>query len=117
MKLDALPPGRRLSLWRRPFTKTAKATDDADLFWKAGGGLIAHYREQIELRRHTAAGAGRGLQIDEIERKLRFLALSAEREELFRIAQSGKVTDELVRDLVREVDLQESRFSVRGSRN
>ena len=97
--------------------ETAKATDDADLFSQAGARLIAHYREQIELRRHTAVGAGRGLQIDAIERKLRLLALGAEREELFRIAQSGKVTDELVRDLVREVDLQESRFSVRGSRN
>ncbi|MFM0505300.1 Na+/H+ antiporter [Paraburkholderia caffeinilytica] len=99
----------------RVLGETGKATEDADLFSQAGARLIAHYREQIELRLHTGAGARRGLQIDEIERKLRLLALGAEREELYRIAQSGKVTDELVRDLVREVDLQESRFSVRGS--
>lgn len=101
----------------RVLGETGKATEDADLFSQAGARLIAHYREQIELRVHTGAGARRGLQIDEIERKLRLLALGAEREELYRIAQSGKVTDELVRDLVREVDLQESRFSVRGSQN
>lgn len=93
------------------------ATEDADLFSQAGARLIAHYHEQIELRRSNGADARRGLQIDEVERKLRLLALGAEREELYRIAQSGKLTDELVRDLVREVDLQESRFSVRGSRN
>lgn len=101
----------------RVLGETGKATEDADLFAQAGARLIAHYREQIELRVHVGVGARRGLQIDEIERKLHLLALGAEREELYRIAQSGKVTDELIQDLVREIDLQESRFSVRGSRS
>ncbi|WP_420995047.1 Na+/H+ antiporter [Cupriavidus sp. 30B13] len=96
---------------------TGKATEDADLFSQAGARLIAHYREQIELHLHTGTAARRGLRIDEAERGLRLLALGAERAELYRIAQSGKVTDELVRDLVREVDLQESRFSGRGMRS
>ncbi|MGF6856571.1 Na+/H+ antiporter [Paraburkholderia sp. CI3] len=101
----------------RALHKTGKAAEDADLFSQAAARLIAHYREQIESRCHTGAHARHGMQIDEIERRMRLLALSAEREELYRIAQSGKLTDELVRDLVREVDLQESRFSVRSSRN
>ena len=97
--------------------ETETATEDADLFSQAGARLIAHYREQIELRRHTGVNARRSLQIDEIERRLRLVALGAERDELYRIAQSGKLTDERVRDLVREVDLQESRFSARSSRS
>jgi monovalent cation/hydrogen antiporter len=101
----------------RALQETAMATEDADLFSQAGARLITHYREQIELRSHTGVGVRRSLQIDEIESRLRLLALGAEREELYRIARSGKLADERVRDLVREVDLQESRFSARYSRN
>ncbi|MFM0643346.1 Na+/H+ antiporter [Paraburkholderia bryophila] len=101
----------------RALHETRQASEDADLFSQAGARLIAHYREQIALRGDSGLDARRGLQIDEIERRLRLLALGAERDELYRVAQSGKLTDELVRDLVREVDLQESRFSGRGSRS
>ncbi|NYH16465.1 Na+/H+ antiporter [Paraburkholderia bryophila] len=101
----------------RALHETRQASEDADLFSQAGARLIAHYREQIALRGDGGQDARRGLQIDEIERRLRLLALGAERDELYRVAQSGKLTDELVRDLVREVDLQESRFSGRGSRS
>jgi len=101
----------------RTLRETGAAAEDADLFSQAGARLIAHYREQVELRRHIGVDARRGLLVDEIERKLRLLALGAEREELYRIAESGKLSDERVRALVREVDLQESRFSVRGMRS
>jgi Na+/H+ antiporter len=97
--------------------ETEPAADDADLFAQAGARLVAHYREQIELRCRNGMDARRGLQIDDIERKLRLVALGAEREALYRIAQAGRLTDERVRDLVREVDLQESRFNLRGSRS
>lgn len=99
----------------RALHDTRQASEDADLFSQAGARLIAHYREQIALRGTSGLDARRGLRIDAIERRLRLLALGAERDELYRVAQSGKLTDELVRDLVREVDLQESRFSGRGS--
>jgi hypothetical protein len=42
---------------------------------------------------------------------LRLAALRAERDELYRIARSGTLTNEVTRTLVREIDLQESRFS------
>lgn len=42
-------------------------------------------------------------------------ALRRKVDELYRVAESVKLTDERVRDPVREVDLQESRFSFRGS--
>ncbi len=48
---------------------------------------------------------------EQIERDLSLLALRAEREELYRMSRSGHLTDELTRTLVREVDLQEARFS------
>ncbi len=102
----------------RTLRETEGETEDPGLLSQAGTCLIAHYREQkIELRCPTEAGAERSLPIDAIERGLRLLALDAEREALYRIARSGELADERVRDLVREVDLQESWFSVRGSRS
>jgi hypothetical protein len=44
------------------------------------------------------------------KRKLRLAGLRAERAELYRIAQSRKLSDEMARKLVREVDLLEARF-------
>jgi hypothetical protein len=52
-------------------------------------------------------------RIDEIERKLRLAALRAERAELYRIARSRKLSDEMARKLVRGVDLLEARFGSR----
>lgn len=98
---------------RQALRESGRSTEDTDLFAQAGARLIAHYREQIELRLPAGEDKRRSLKIDEIERRLRILALGAERDELFRIVQSGQLTEERVRDLVREVDLQESRFSAR----
>jgi monovalent cation/hydrogen antiporter len=88
----------------------------ADAVAQAGARLIAHYREQIELHMPTVGSSASMLKIDEAERRLRVLALGAERDELYRMSRAGRLADERVRDLVREVDLQESRFTASFSR-
>jgi Na+/H+ antiporter len=87
--------------------------EDAELVMQAGTRLMAYYREQVESRRGVSKDARFASKIDDVERRLRVLALNAERDELYRIARSGKLTEELTRALVREVDLQESRFAAR----
>ncbi len=42
-------------------------------------------------------------------RQLRNAGLNAEREELFRLARRGRISDELSRKLIRNLDLLESR--------
>jgi hypothetical protein len=50
-------------------------------------------------------------RIDEIERELRLAGLRAERAEIYRIGRSRRLPDDLIRRLVREVDLLEARFT------
>lgn len=46
----------------------------------------------------------------EIERQLRLAALAASRDEIFRLARNGRISDELAREQVRRIDLQEARL-------
>ncbi len=94
----------------RKLQEAEKEGHDADLYVQAGTRIAANYRERIEVRSTKRTDLDLARKIDEIERKLRLVALNAERDELYRFARTGKLTDDLTRMLVREVDLQESRF-------
>lgn len=83
---------------------------DADLYSETGVRIMELYRQRIEGRSHTGAKAQLTRKRDEIERKLRLAGLRAERDELHRIASSPETDDELLRKLVREVDLLEDRL-------
>ncbi|KQV73359.1 Na+/H+ antiporter [Rhizobium sp. Root1220] len=85
--------------------------DDADVYMDAGARIMTLYRQRIEARSKTGEDADLARKSDDIERSLRLVALGAERSEVYRIARSGSLTDDLVRKLVREIDLLESRFS------
>ncbi|MEI9887607.1 MAG: Na+/H+ antiporter [Rhizomicrobium sp.] len=93
--------------------QTAEERDDADLYMQTGTQIMENYRQRIETRLKTSKDAGLARKVDAIERRLRLVALDAERKELYRIGRSGKLAEDLTRKLVREVDLQESRFSAR----
>lgn len=86
---------------------------DADLRMAAATRIMADYRQRIDDLRTASHDIELADRVDRIERRLRVAALCAEREELYRIARSGRLTEELAHALTREVDLQESRFSVR----
>jgi monovalent cation/hydrogen antiporter len=72
--------------------------------------IRAHYHRQIETCGRLDDGLQQAVETEGIERRLRILAWRAERDELFRIGRSGRLSDELTHRLVREVDLQEARF-------
>ncbi|RZN35976.1 Na+/H+ antiporter [Bradyrhizobium sp. Leo121] len=83
---------------------------DADLYTDAGVRIMALYRQRIDGRSKVGQEAELAQKIDDVERRLRLVGLRAERAELYRIARSRQLSDEIARKLVREVDLLESRF-------
>jgi CPA1 family monovalent cation:H+ antiporter len=95
----------------RAMQQAGSEAKDIGLYTQAGARVLAQYREQMQSRLDAGDGSQPTRTLDGIERKLRIVALRAERDELYRIARSGQLTDEMTRALVREVDLQESRFS------
>jgi monovalent cation/hydrogen antiporter len=86
---------------------------DTDLYADAGARIMELYRQRIDGRSKTGEEGALARRIDEIERKLRLAGLRAERAELYRIARSRKLSDEIARKLVREVDLLEARLGTR----
>lgn len=86
---------------------------DADLYTDAGVRIMELYRQRIDGRPTTGKEASLARKIDEIERRLRLTGLRAERTEIYRIARARRLSDETSRQLVRELDLLESRFATR----
>jgi CPA1 family monovalent cation:H+ antiporter len=86
---------------------------DADLYADAGARIMELYRQRIDGRSKSGEEGALARRIDEIEHKLRLAGLRAERDEIFRIARSRKLTEEMARKLVREIDLLEARFRVK----
>jgi len=86
---------------------------DADLYTDAGVRIMELYRQRIDGRSTTGKEASLARKIDEIERRLRLTGLRAERTEIYRIARARRLSDETSRQLVRELDLLESRFATR----
>jgi CPA1 family monovalent cation:H+ antiporter len=86
---------------------------DTDLYADAGARIMELYRQRIDGRSKSGEEGALARKIDEIERKLRLAGLRAERDEIYRIARRRKLTDEMARKLVREIDLLETRFGTK----
>lgn len=85
--------------------------DDADLYAQAATRVMDLYRRRIEGRMQTGESAALIRRTDTAERQIRLAGLRAEREEIFRLARAQALSDEISRELVREVDLLEERLS------
>ncbi|MBO9707512.1 MAG: Na+/H+ antiporter [Caulobacter sp.] len=88
------------------------ADEDAELYLRAGAEVVSIYRQRVETRQQVGGLPDVARKLGRIERRLQLIALRAERQEFYRLARSGKLTDEQAALLVREVDLLESRFAV-----
>jgi monovalent cation/hydrogen antiporter len=93
--------------------RMGEGRSDADLYIDAGVRIMELYRHRIDGRSTTGKEASLARKIDEIERTLRLIGLRAERAEIYRIARAHRLSDEVSRKLVRELDLLESRFAMR----
>ncbi len=73
--------------------------------------LIGLYKKRVDGHPPTGARSDGLPNIEHVERDLRLIGLRAERDELYRLGRSRELSDEIVRVLVREVDLLEARFT------
>jgi Na+/H+ antiporter len=89
----------------------AQNRDDADLFADTGARIMDMYRARISNQSRTVEDAEKIRRIDEIERKLWLAGLRAERDEVYRLGRARHLPDDVVRKLVREIDLAETRLT------
>ncbi len=84
--------------------------NDADVYADTGARIMDLYRQRITGRSKTGEEAALSRKAEEIEGRLRLAGLRAERAEIYRIARTHRLSDELARKLVREIDLQDARW-------
>lgn len=85
---------------------------DPHLYIEVGARIMDLYHQRIEGRMKTGEEAELVRKIDEIERTLRLSALKAEREEIYRMARKRRISDDVARRLVKEIDLLETRLAI-----
>lgn len=90
----------------------AEGRSDADLYAATATQIMDIYRNRL-VDTGTQTGEEKEIirKIDEIERKLRLAGLRAERDEIFRQARAREIDDELMRKLIREIDLMDARYA------
>jgi CPA1 family monovalent cation:H+ antiporter len=90
----------------------AEGKPNPDLYSDVASRIMGLYRQRIERHTPTDDDEARDSRLaDDVERRLRLVGLAAEREELGRLMRSRRVDEETGRRLIREVDLQELRYS------
>jgi CPA1 family monovalent cation:H+ antiporter len=84
---------------------------DANLYAEAGARLMDTYRDRIDGRTKTGEDAALVRHMEGIEHLLRMEGFKAERDELFRLGRSQRIPHDVIRHLVREIDLLEARYT------
>ncbi|MBS0584031.1 MAG: Na+/H+ antiporter [Proteobacteria bacterium] len=82
---------------------------DADIYNNAAARVLAFYQRRLDCDT-SDSDAAQLRKADEAERQLRLAALQAERAEIFNLARQQRISDELSRKLIRELDLTETRY-------
>ena len=90
----------------------AEGKPNPDLYSDIASRLMEIYRHRIESRTRTDEDDVEAARLaDAVERRLRLVGLGAEREELRRLARSREIDEATAKKLIREIDLQELRYS------
>ncbi len=91
----------------------SEGRSDADLYAGAAARVMSLYRNRLEETLQTGEEREHTKQINLIEHKFRAIGLKAERDELFRLSRHRHIPDDLMRKLVKELDLIEARIEAR----
>ena len=83
---------------------------DTDLHVQASVRVMALYEHRLDDRGGTAIDAATLRKADHAERELRLAGLDAERRTIYELARHRRISDEVARRLVREIDLLETRY-------
>ncbi len=86
-----------------------QTTEKVQLFNDAASQVSLLYQRKLERGEDPDQDPAKIQLIENAYRQLRSAGLNAEREEVFRLARRGRISDELSRRLVRNLDLIESR--------
>lgn len=84
---------------------------DAEIHAAAAVRVMGLYQRRIDDDGGTEVDARLLRKADQAERTLRLAGLRAEREEIFALARHNRLSDDIARRLVREIDLIEARYS------
>lgn len=90
----------------------AEGRSDADVYADAAARIMDVYRRRLERVGKHGEEKDMIRKVDEIERQLRLAGLRAERDEIFHLARTRKIQDDLMRKLVREIDLLDARYAL-----
>ncbi len=90
----------------------AEGRADADIYAVAATRVMSFYRHQIEGSQQLEEDKDHIRSMEKIERKLHLAGLRAGRDEIFRLARAQQIEDDVMRKLVREMDLMEARYDV-----
>lgn len=88
--------------------KMSENRPDAGLYIEAAARIADIYRNRINSRIASVDGPLTPRVLEEIERQLRLVGLRAERAELFRLARTKELDEQLARKLIRQIDLMEA---------
>jgi len=83
---------------------------DAALSAEAATRVLDDYRHRLDQHLKTGEEKEYLLRLEEMEQKLNMAALNAGRDEIFRLARARLIGDDVMRKLVREIDLMEARY-------
>ncbi|MGN7293775.1 Na+/H+ antiporter [Rhizobium sp. SAFR-030] len=84
---------------------------DVDIYADAAARLMELYRRRIEGRSGSTENAEQVRAVEAVERRMRLAAVKAERDTVFALGRARRISDEVSRKLVREVDLAEARLN------
>lgn len=89
----------------------AEGRSNADIYTDASVRVMDLYRHRLDCQTQTDEAKQESRLIEDIERQLRLVALKAERDEIFRLGRMRRIEDDMMRRLVREIDLMETQYS------
>lgn len=84
---------------------------DTGLSAEAATRVLDDYRSRLDHHLKTGEEKDQIQRIEEVEQQFHLAALKAGRNEIFRLVKSGAIGDDMMRKLVREIDLMEARYT------
>jgi Na+/H+ antiporter len=95
---------------RQKLAASSDLVEDGELFTACAERVSQLYQRHVDrLGGEADIAPEQARRIEQVERQMRLAGLRAERAELFRLARERKISDEVSRKLVRNLDLLEAR--------
>jgi CPA1 family monovalent cation:H+ antiporter len=91
---------------------TGDAAAQAALATEMKAQLMAEYRHQLDIFNDSEEAQAQALQMHQLEKRLRLAALRAQRRKLYELRRHRQIGDDVVRQLLGELDMNEANLGV-----